>query len=210
MPLLDGEVTPMNVSDLKIAVSRAAAAMADLEQTLNQADAKLGDGDTGGMLARVIAKMDQVELEPGSDLGAGFAALARAALSGTGSSLGTLFATGLMSFAKAAQGKTDLPADAFSETLAAARDAMLARGGACLGDKTVIDAIDAIVRATEKEAHSASVADAARRASAQALLDFRDQPCKVGRARMFGEKSVGIDDPGMLAVDRLTRAITAE
>lgn len=198
----------MNISDLKTAVSRAAEAMTGLEQTLNQADAKLGDGDTGGMLARVIAKMDEVELEPGSDLGAGFAALARAALSGTGSSLGTLFATGLMSFAKAAQGKTDLPADEFSATLAAARDAMLARGGASLGDKTVIDAIDAIVKATEKETESASVADAARKASALALDHFRGRPCKIGRARMFGEKSVGIDDPGMLAVDRLTQAIT--
>lgn len=200
----------MNTQSLSRILGRAHAAMAELEQDLNQADAKLGDGDTGGMLARVIDKMSQVSLEPGSDLGLSFAALARAALAGTGSSLGTLLATGLMAFAKGTQGRTDVPVVEFSLLLSKARDAMLARGGASLGDKTVLDAIDAIAKATAGLTSEPAVAQAARAAASQALEAFRGEPCRMGRARMFGDKSIGIDDPGMLAVERLTNAVTAD
>ena len=44
----------MRVNDVAGAVERAHAAMAYLEQDLNEADSKLGDGDTGSMLARVM------------------------------------------------------------------------------------------------------------------------------------------------------------
>ena len=181
----------------------------DFEQDLNLADAKLGDGDTGGMLARVLDKMSQVRADPDDDLGDIFTALARAALAGTGSSLGTLFATGLMTCAKHCKDRTEVPWASFSQMLVAARDAMIARGGANLGDKTVLDALDAIAKATDGLDNSQGVSTAAEVAAAQALDDFRDKPCKVGRARMFGEKTIGIDDPGMLAVAKLTSAVVS-
>ena len=37
--------------------------------------------------------------------------------------------------------------------------------------------------------------------------DFRDRESKVGRARIFSEKSIGLDDPGMLAFQRMFEAI---
>jgi phosphoenolpyruvate---glycerone phosphotransferase subunit DhaL len=194
-------------SHLFVAVTRANSAMVDLEQMLNVADAEVGDGDTGGMLARVLDKMSQVQNEPDCDLGEAFGALAKAALAGTGSSLGTLLATGLMSFAKQCKGQTEVSTANFSEMLASARDAMLARGGASLGDKTVLDALDAIVKATAGLSDPQAVAAAADMAAKNALEDFRERPCKIGRARMFGEKTIGIDDPGMLAVTKLTHAM---
>jgi phosphoenolpyruvate---glycerone phosphotransferase subunit DhaL len=33
--------------------------------------------------------------------------------------------------------------------------------------------------------------------------DFRDRQAKIGRARIFAEKSAGLDDPGMLAFRRI-------
>ena len=44
----------------------------------------------------------------------------------------------------------------------------------------------------------------------QALDRFRDQPNQLGRARMFGAKSIGLDDPGMLAFRRLLDGLTGE
>ena len=41
---------------------------------------------------------------------------------------------------------------------------------------------------------------AATAAVDETLVRFRDQPRKVGRARIFGEKTIGLDDPGMLAL----------
>ena len=51
------------------------------------------------------------------------------------------------------------------------------------------------------------VADAAAEAVTGALNAFRDRKATVGRARIFGDKSVGMDDPGMLAMSRIVRAL---
>ena len=47
----------------------------------------------------------------------------------------------------------------------------------------------------------------ADRAAADALDQFRHLPAKQGRARIFAEKSVGLDDPGQLAIKRITEAL---
>lgn len=193
---------------LQRAVECANAAFAELRQELDAADAKLGDGDTGGMLSRVFEQLATVNAADGDDLGKVFGTYAQAAAAATGSSLGTLFATALLSFAKATKGMRTLDAAEFGPMLGDARDAMLRRGQSQLGDKTVIDAIDAITKAVTGKEDWASVAAAAQEGSSRALASFRDRPCMIGRARMFGDKSRGLDDPGMLGVARLIEAIS--
>lgn len=39
------------------------------------------------------------------------------------------------------------------------------------------------------------------------LNEFRQKPNLLGRARMFPEKSMGLDDPGMLAIKVIVEAI---
>jgi hypothetical protein len=39
------------------------------------------------------------------------------------------------------------------------------------------------------------------------LAEFRNRPSAMGRARMFAEKSVGLDDPGMLALAEIVRSL---
>ena len=51
------------------------------------------------------------------------------------------------------------------------------------------------------------VADASRRAVDETLDAFRDKPAGLGRARMYGEASKGLDDPGMLAVKRMLQGL---
>lgn len=194
---------------LQSAVSRSRAALAELEQELNAADAQLGDGDTGGMLSRVVERLASVEATDGDDLGKTFGAYAQAAAAATGSSLGTLFATALLSFGKATKGKTNLVAAEFGPILSEARDAMLRRGQSQLGDKTVIDVVDAVSKAVTGKSDWASIAISAQKSSSATLASFRDKPCKIGRARMFGDKSRGLDDPGMLAFVRLVEAVSS-
>jgi dihydroxyacetone kinase len=190
------------------AVAAAHAGMAELEQELNAADSKLGDGDTGSMLARVLGKLAEADLAAAPDLGAAFMALARAAVSATGSSLGTLLATALMTLAKETKGRDAVAWPELGPLLAKARDAMIARGGAKLGDKTVLDALDALVGAIDGLDQPA-LREAALKAGPAALEQFRELTCQIGRARMFADKSIGIDDPGMLAFVRLTQRIAS-
>ncbi|MEO0920952.1 MAG: dihydroxyacetone kinase subunit L, partial [Pseudomonadota bacterium] len=170
---------------------------------LNTADGALGDGDLGVTMTRGMRAIKDMKDELPDDLGMALFQCGQAFTKSSGSSYGTLMATGLMSAAKALKGHTTIDTSMISELIAGARDKMQERGKAELGGKTVLDSLDAIAKATAGEsdiAHAAAVA-------VDAALDaFRDKPATVGRARIFGEKSIGLDDPGMLAMQRVLKA----
>lgn len=188
-------ITPSN---LEAFVVDARTVIHKEEQRLNAADAKLGDGDTGSMLSRVLdamAKSDTAETANLTDAAMG---LAQAAMKETGSSLGTLIATASVALAhaaKSADGK--IGAADMGRVVAEMRDSVAARGKAASGDKTVIDSLDAIAAALNVGPANRTTA---AKAAADALDAFRDKPCRTGRARMFPQRSTGADDPGMLAI----------
>ena len=196
---------PITVQTLRDAVARSDARMERLEDPLNAADALLGDGDTGSMLARVIEKMTATDLTATSDVGAAFNALARATMSATGSSLGTLLATALLTFAKATKDRSEVPWSELSGLIEQAIEAMKARGGASLGDKTILDALHSIAQSLTGIDEASAAAQAAETGARAALEHFQPLPCKIGRARLFPEKSTGAHDPGMLALHLLLR-----
>jgi len=196
---------PITVQTLRDAVARSDARMERLEDTLNAADALLGDGDTGSMLARVIEKMAATDLTATTDVGAAFNALARATMAATGSSLGTLLATALLTFAKSTKGRSEVPWSELSGLIEQAIEAMKARGGASLADKTILDALHRIAQSLTGIDDASAVALAAETGARAALEHFQPLPCKIGRARLFPEKSTGAHDPGMLALHLLLR-----
>ena len=197
----------VTVATIASAIARANDAMGGLEQVLNEADAKLGDGDTGGMLARVIGKMAETDLSGAAEPAAALSQLAKAASIATGSSLGTLFATGLLAVSRESRGRETIEPGELSALIAKARDAMIARGGASLGDKTVLDSLDAIAKALEGVGSTEEAASVAAGAAGAALDEFRGKPNRIGRARMFGDQTIGQDDPGMLAIKELSAAL---
>lgn len=196
----------IETKDLAAAVAKAAQAFDGHEAALNTADGRLGDGDTGTMLKRLSAGLAATDVASTPSLGDAFRALAMAASAATGSSLGTLVVTALMSFSKGTAGMTAIATGELSPLLDGAIDAMLKRGGAHLGDKTVLDSLAAIARALDGAADATALTSA--RAAAHAALDrFREQASKLGRAGRYGDKSRGLDDPGMLAVALLCDAL---
>ena len=110
----------------------------------------------------------------------------------TGSSLGSVMGIGL-----SAAGRSG--AVSVVEMLDAATSAIAERSGASPGDKTILDSLIAI---RESAASGGDPIDAAQRA----LDAFRTREAKIGRARIYGAKSAGHDDPGMLAALLLLRA----
>ena len=197
----------LTVTDLRAAIVRLAAAMARDFDALNAADGALGDGDLGVTMKRGSQAMADLVLP--DDLGQALMSCAQAFTKVSGSSYGTLMATGLMAIAKVVKGRTEIETAEVSSLVAAARDAMQARGKADLGGKTVLDSLDAVAKATAGLSDPAEVAEAAARAAAAAQAALRDRPATVGRARIFGEKTIGMDDPGMIAMTAIVAAIAA-
>jgi dihydroxyacetone kinase-like protein len=198
----------LDCSSLKAGIARLhEAAIRDFDK-LNEADAALGDGDLGITLKRGMELVTQAADELPDDLGKALLQCARAFTKSSGSSYGTLMATGLMAMAKNLKGKTSIEAAGIAELTELARDAMQARGKAELGGKTVLDSLDAIASATAGKQSAEEIAMAAAGAVDHALDVFRDKQASIGRARMFGEKTIGMDDPGMLAMQTIVKALT--
>lgn len=197
----------LTVTDLGAAVARLAAAMERDFEALNAADGAIGDGDLGVTMARGARAMADLAPDLPEDLGQALLACAQAFTRTSGSSYGTLMATGLMAMAKGLRGRTGVAPSEVAALIGAARDAMQARGKAELGGKTVLDSLDAMAKAAAGLTGAAAVADAVTAAARRAQADLRDRPATVGRARIFGEKTIGMDDPGMIAMTAIVAAV---
>jgi dihydroxyacetone kinase-like protein len=77
---------------------------------------------------------------------------------------------------------------------------MAKRGRGGLGDKTVLVPVAASASAALGLADPGAILWAMRHATRQTLDEFRDKPSRLGRARIFGDRTIGLDDPGMVAL----------
>jgi len=195
----------IDTAALHDALVRVAAAAEAAAPELNAADGALGDGDLGITVSKGFAAAAAADLP--DDIGLAFLECAKAFQRVSSSSYGTLVATGFMAAAKATKGRSDIAADEVPELVAAARDAMMARGKGQLGDKTVLDGLDAIASAL-KGVDGGGMRRQAVEAVEATLQAFKGRPCKLGRARMFAEKSAMLDDPGQLALLHIVRGLS--
>jgi len=199
--------TSINTPILRQALVRVAAKMESSSDELNALDAQLGDGDLGVTMVRgTRAIISELPNLPG-DVGMALLKCAQAFTKLSGSTYGTLLATGLMSAAKATKGRTEVPWSEVSLLVGGALQAMSQRSGGNLGEKTVLDALEAVRATTEGIDNPDALVAAADRAVVACLEQFRNQPARQGRARIFGEKSVGKDDPGMVAFHRIIEGL---
>ena len=165
---------------------------------LNARDGALGDGDLGVTLSRSV-ELFSATPPSGDDLGTVLLGYAKLLTGTVGSTYGTLMATGLMAAAKLTKGRNAVPWSEVSSLLGAATAAMAARGKSQLGDKTVLDVMEAARQATEGTADPGQLAPAVVAAVKNTIAEFRGRPFRQGRARIWGEKGLDLEDPGMMA-----------
>jgi dihydroxyacetone kinase-like protein len=197
----------ITAKDIHAVLSRIAAAIQEGAAELNAADGALGDGDLGITVSRGFAEAAAASLP--DDLGMAFMECAKAMQRVSSSSYGTLLATAAMSAAKATKGQTSLDAVEVPTLIEGALAAMMARGKGSLGDKTVLDILDAMAKAM-RDVPANELYQRGLSAARATLEDFKARPNKLGRARMFGEGSIGLYDPGQLALVRIVEAMRGQ
>ena len=174
---------------------------------LNTADGLLGDGDLGVTMIRGSRHLlEELESLP-KDIGMAFFQCAKAFTKSSGSSYGTLLATGMMAIAKVKKGQTEIVMDEVSGLFNISLEAMQIRGKASLGDKTVLDVIAAARDAAKNQTDWKTMLNSINKAINDTIDLYRDRQSQIGRARIFGEKSIGLDDPGMLAFKRMFESV---
>lgn len=197
----------LTVQSLRAGIGKVRAVLETEYVALSELDGKLGDGDLGLTLVKAFRQLEESGPTLEADLGRAFGRCAMEVTKVASSSFGTLLATSLLAAAKATKGRTELPWSELSVLLDEALAAMMARGKASLGEKTVLDAVAACANAVKGLADPVEQRAKAVVAVDAALREFRGRPCLVGRARIFGDKTIGMDDPGMVAFRTILGAL---
>ena len=182
---------PLEQAQLRTLIEAVASAMIDHADELTALDSAIGDGDHGANMKRgfeaVLADVDTLAAKP---LPEALKAIGTQLVMKVGGASGPLYGTLFLSLGKALPDTFDSPA--LAQALAAAIEAVKARGKSDLGQKTMLDVL---VPVQEAIAAGASPREAAARAQEAADATV---PMKAtrGRASFLGERSIGHMDPG--------------
>jgi phosphoenolpyruvate---glycerone phosphotransferase subunit DhaL len=197
---------------LESVVHLIAQTCVDNEKYFSDLDAVAGDGDFGYSLARgfeiVLAEWDGYDR---SDLGTFLQKVATTMSGRIGGTSGPIWGTAFLRAAIVAKGKQELAPDDVVAMLRAAVAGIQKRGGAELGDKTLLDALVPLTDALEADlASGTDAADIARHVAtvARAAADDTSRlEARRGRASYTGERSIGSPDPGAVAVAVLAERV---
>ena len=169
----------------------------------NAADGKIGDGDLGVTILHGLEEVNKNIDKFNDDLGTNFMLCSQAFVKKSGSSFGTLIAFSFMNISKNLKGKSECDHDDIVDIFEISLKTILERGKTSLGDKTIADSLNLIIK---KLKDNKNYSDVFKLATKQALEEFKGKKIKIGRARMFEDKTKDLDDPGMFALHRLTNA----
>ena len=168
-------------------------------------DAKMGDGDLGLTMDKGYGALPQLikeNTEPG-DIGK---TLMKAGMKMAGlvpSTMGTLMSSGVMEGGKALKGKTEFGAEELSVYLTAFAAGIKKRGKCELGDRTILDSVDAGAKSAAEAAAAGKtmeeVIEAACQGAAAGVEATKDMVPKFGKAAVFAAKAAGVADQGAVA-----------
>ena len=167
----------------------------------NAADGKIGDGDLGITIQSGLEEINNNINKFNDDMGANFMICSQAFVKKSGSSFGTLIAFSFMNISKNLKGKKECNHEDIIDIFETALKTILERGKTNLGDKTIADSLDLIIKNLKD---NQNYSDVFKLSTKQALEDFKGKKILIGRARMFEDKTKNLDDPGMFALNRLS------
>lgn len=208
----------MEVSSLpavEVIVKTIAQTAIENETYFCQLDAVVGDGDFGYSLARGFEKvMEEFPAIDRSSIAAFLKRVGMIVVSRVGGTSGPLWGTAFMRAGAEAVGKTELSAGDVVAMLRAAAKGIQDRGGAALGDKTLLDAlvpaIDRLEAALTAESADGGVSALAAMAEAaeQSAQATSNLVAKRGRASYTGDRSVGSPDAGAVAISVIAKNVS--
>ena len=170
----------------------------------NAVDGKIGDGDLGVTILNGLEEINNNKANFKDDMGSNFMVCSQAFVKKSGSSFGTLIAFSFMNISKNLKGKTSCNHDDIVNIFETALKTIQERGKTKLGDKTIADSLDLIIKKLKD--NNSNYSEVFKSATKQALEDFKGKKILIGRARMFEDKTKDLDDPGMFALDKLSKA----
>ncbi len=199
---------PGRLRDVVLAVTQR---LPDHADELRELDAALGDGDLGITVSYgAKAVHDAVSALPAdahpSEV---FRSAGSAFASANPSTFAALVGGGLVFAAQPLAGATGFGTPELAVAVRVVLDRVMERGGAEVGDKTMVDVLVPVFEVLEaqRDQPASVVAGQAVASAAEAVREGTDRTSKRGRAGWVGERSAGHKDPGSVAILRLVEEV---
>jgi len=172
----------------------------------NAADGKIGDGDLGITILNGLEEINNNIEKFTDDLSINFMLCSQAFVKKSGSSFGTLIAFSFMNISRNLKGKNTCDNIDIITMIDTAMNTIQERGKTKVGDKTILDTLDFILRNLKATKDNINYPELFKLSTKEALNAFKGKKILIGRARMFEDKTKDLDDPGMLALHKLSEA----
>ncbi len=198
-------MTSITCEQLPALFQGVAAIFAEKKEELCNMDAQMGDGDLGLTMDKgygALPALLQENMEAG-DIGKTLMKGGMKMSSLVPSTMGTLMSSGIMEGGKALKGKDAMGPRELADCLTAFAAGVQKRGKCQLGDRTILDALEAGAQAAAKAAEEggdlSAVIAVACEGAAQGVEATKDMVPKFGKAAVFAAKAKGVPDQGAMA-----------
>jgi len=202
--------------EVDLVIKTMARTIVDNAEYFAQLDAVVGDGDFGFSLRNGFEVVDaEYDTFDKSSVGAILKKIALIVSGKVGGVSGPIWGTAFLRAGTTAGDKTELAPEDVIAMLRAAIAGIMARGGASLGEKTLLDALvpatDSLEAAIGDPAmgadHGYPAIKRAADVATKAAEDTKSMVAMRGRAAYTGERSKGSVDAGATAVGVILQAI---
>src|SRR5262245_5362129 len=196
-----------------VAWAQASAAVIERDATaLTRLDQAIGDGDHGINMQRGFrAVLERLPQAGEGGLGPVFRAISMALIGKVGGAAGPLYGSFYLAMGKQLGDAAEIGDAELAKALRAGYEAIVARGKAQPGDKTILDsmgpALDALDAAVDAGQPLGEALDAAVAAAEDGVRATIPLVARKGRASYLGERSAGHQDPGATSTHLLLKAL---
>ncbi len=193
----------------------AAKMFAGKKEELCDMDAKMGDGDLGLTMEKGFGALPGIirENTEASNVGKTLFKSGTKMAAAVPSTMGTLMASGIMEAGKKLNGKEEIGPEELAIFWRAYADGIKKRGKCEVGDRTVLDSIDAAAKAAEDKlsedpgAALADIAAAAKDGALKGCEGTKDMKPKFGKAAVHEAAAAGVEDQGATVGKYLAEAL---
>jgi len=205
----------ISVADVKAVIAKLCDVVIKNEVYFCELDSVAGDGDFGMSLAKgfveVKKQLDEMNEESVSEF---LRDCSMILAEHCGGASGPIWGSAFRAAASEVKGKDDVREQDVAGMLVAAVQGIQKRGGAQLGDKTLLDALipvkDAMKKAIDEGKELKEAVKEAAVAARQGAENTKNIVATKGRASYLGERSLSHPDAGAVAVSVIFEAFAGE
>ena len=192
----------MTKTEFAARLKHGCASVMAAEGELTEIDSHFGDADHGLTMTKIVKAIDQAVEQADGGIQSMLDDAAMAVMTLNGGSAVPLWNTWLDGLQEVAPEGDEIDVDGLKAIFARALEELSDMSGAKVGDKTMMDALipaSQAIAAYDGSDESGLFAAAAR-AALQGAEDSKQYVSKFGRAKSYGEKTIGTPDAGAMSM----------